>query len=109
MRLLDKTAQRGDSDGEPPHTLASANYILDCYGVHEFLADLDARREYWRDTACPITGEATVVGSCLSWMVEGGFKEFIGQFLAPDSDIKFSTAEEWRSRYFLQLLKATNG
>jgi hypothetical protein len=42
-------------------------------------------------------------------MVEGGFKDFIGQFLAPDSNIGFSTAAEWRHRYFLQLLKATNG
>jgi phenylalanine-4-hydroxylase len=64
------------------------------YGVREFLGDLDAAREFWRD------GDH-LVGAVLDWISGPGFAEFFERYGREER-----TAHEFRQRYILAALKA---
>ena len=70
----------------------SISYILVSYGVHRFLADIDASRDY--------LGKGGVIGSLLNQAATYGFQD------AFDPDVfPHRTAREFRERYMTTLLK----
>lgn len=66
--------------------------ILECYGIRRFLADIDSRRDYWRE------GE-TLVHSSLDWLATEGFEQLFAQFGGTLAD-----AQEFRDRYVIRAL-----
>ena len=90
----------GGGDGRLKHSLERANYLIECYGIHEFFADIDAGRDYWRDTEDG-SGES-VVHSCMSWLMDEGFKEFFDQF---ELSWPHSSRLEWQQRYLIAMWK----
>jgi hypothetical protein len=101
-----KNGNRSNSQ-RPPTSLGCANYIIECYGIYEFLADIDANREYWRECD-PITGEASCIHTCLTWLSEEGFSDFMKQHDIPEA-LGVSSALEWRQRYMLSHLRRSDG
>ena len=86
--------------GRIENTLGRANYLIECYGIHEFLADLDAGRDYWRES---VNGSESIVQYCLSWLVDVSFKEFFDQF---EMSWPHSSRLEWQQRYLMAMWKA---
>ena len=81
-----------------------AHRILDLYGLTNFLADVERRREFWRD------GD-TMAHSVLEWASCEGFGDVVKP-LADRANIQaFQTAQEFRDRHvieaILSLLKLT--
>ncbi|HEY1249042.1 MAG TPA: hypothetical protein VGE97_08655 [Nitrososphaera sp.] len=100
MRLVD-SSEGGDGGGEGrlEHTLERANYLIQCYGIHAFLADLDSGREYWREC----NGSESIVHSALSWLTDEGFEKFFDQF---ELSWPHSTRLQWQQRYMIAMWKA---
>ena len=80
-------AVRGGSD----ERLRWANHVLELYGVRRFLADVDRRREFWR--------EGGVVGETLSWLADEGWERYFSLFGGLGDD-----AEKFRQRHVLVAL-----
>jgi len=100
MRLVNSPESgNGGGDGRIEHSLERANYIIECYGIHAFLADIDSGRDYWRDC----NGSESVVHSCLTWLMDEGFTEFFDQF---ELSWPHSTRLQWQQRYMIALWKA---
>lgn len=70
--------------------MGCANYVIELYGVREFIADTDRNREYWRD------GES-IIHSILTWASEDGFHEFIAQY-----NLDYGSAHEFRQRHLIR-------
>ena len=69
MCLVDKqTGPSSRADGASQWTVGQSNYILDAYGMDAFIADVEDRRQFWRD------GEH-VVSSILDYTAGAGFRE----------------------------------
>src|SRR5262245_27697412 len=101
MRLLDSPPGRvGGGDRGAPHTLGRANFIIECYGIHAFLADIDSGRDYWREAN---GSDETIIQSCLSWLMEEGFGSFFDQF---DLAWPHGSRLQWQQRYMLALWKS---
>ena len=73
--------------------MGRANHVVQFYGIHSLLADLDSGREFWRE------GD-TIVHSVLDWIVTEGFQEFMAQY-----EFEYQSPKEWRERHFIALLK----
>ena len=101
MRLVNSSTGGIDGgSGRLEHTLGRANYLIECYGIHAFLTDLDTGRDYWRESK---NGSETIVQSCLTWLVEESFSDFFDQF---DVAFPHGTRHQWQQRYMIALLKA---
>jgi hypothetical protein len=99
--LVDSPESRIDSGaGRLEHTLGRANYLIEYYGIHEFIADIDAGRDYWRESA---NGSESVIQSCLSWVMDEGFSSFFDQF---ELSWPHSTRLQWQQRYMIAMWKA---
>jgi hypothetical protein len=70
------------------------DFILAVYGVQEFIADIDASRQYWREP----NGDS-IIGAYLTWLAEEGFGDFMAQY-----DQQYATAHEFRQRYMLRAI-----
>ena len=69
------------------------NYLIEFYGIHNFLADIDRDREFWRD------GDH-IVSTVLDYLSGEGF----GKLLA-DVDVEYkSSAHEFRQRHLLSAI-----
>jgi hypothetical protein len=73
-----------------------ADRILQLYGVYRFFAEVDTCRDYLRD------GDS-LVHEILDWLSKEGFEEFFSRF---GNDFTFTSAQEYRNRLLLKLLKA---
>jgi hypothetical protein len=93
----------GGGEGRAEHSLERANYLIECYGIHEFFADIDSGREYWRETD-ELEGGETIVHSCLTWLMEEGFKAFFDQF---EISWPHNSRLEWQQRYLIAMWKST--
>ena len=82
-------SQLGHGDRFSPESIS---YVLVSYGVHRFLADIDAGRDF--------LGKGGVVGSLLNQAATFGFQDAFD----PD-DFTYRTAREFRERYLTTLLK----
>ena len=71
-----------------------ANYIVELFGVRQFIADIDRDRQFWRE------GD-TICHSVLDWAVNEGFDEFFSQH-----DVEFKEAHEFRQRHIIRALKS---
>jgi hypothetical protein len=90
----------GDSPGRLEHSVGRANYIIERYGFHAFLTDLDSGRDYWREV-----GEwESIIHSCMSWLVDEGFNDFFSQF--EELTMPHGTRLQWQQRYLISLWKA---
>jgi hypothetical protein len=100
MRLVDSPEGGIDGgNGRIEHTLGRANYLIERYGIYSFLADIDAGREYWRESE---NGSESIVQSCLAWLVDEKFKEFFDQF---EMSWPHSSRLEWQQRYMIAMWK----
>ena len=90
----------GGGYGRLEHSLERANYLIECYGVHAFFADIDAGRDYWREAK---NGSESIVQSCMSWLTDEGFKDFFDQIEVPWAH---NSRLEWQQRYMIALWKA---
>jgi hypothetical protein len=101
MRLVHSSEGGNESgNGGVEHSLGRANYVIERYGIHEFLTDVDAGREYWRESA---NGSESIIHSCLSWLVDEGFSDFFDQF---ELAWPHGTRLQWQQRYMIALWKA---
>jgi hypothetical protein len=101
MRLVNPSEGGVDGgNGRLEHTLGRANYLVECYGIYSFFADLDAGRDYWRESE---NGSESIVQSCLSWLVDENFKEFFDQF---EMSWPHNSRLEWQQRYMIAMWKA---
>jgi hypothetical protein len=67
------------------------------FGLGEVLASVDAGREFWRDGP-------NVVGDILDYICGPGFAKFFGPHMG--DEFKYSSAQEFRKRHELALLRA---
>ena len=72
-------------------------YFVHCYGVAQFLNDVDKGREYWREAD-------NIVSDVLSWCCEEGFEKFFGAF--EDVEMPYRTPHEYRQRHILGALRS---
>ena len=77
--------------------MGRADCVLKLYGVSNFLADIDQRREYWR---C-----GHLIGDLLDRLATEGFGDFFERF----QDFSYTTAEEYRQRYAVAALRGLIG
>src|SRR6516162_8364277 len=100
MRLVNSSESGiGGGDRGPEHSLERANYLIERYGIHAFLADIDANRDYWRDC----NGSESIIHSCMSWVMDEGFEKFFDQF---EMSWPHGTRLQWQQRYMIALWKA---
>jgi hypothetical protein len=101
MRLVGSFESGTDGGvGRLEHSLGRANYLLELYGIHAFLADLDTGRDYWRESE---NGSESIVQDCLSWLVDESFQEFFDQF---ELSWPHTTRLQWQQRYMIAMWKA---
>src|SRR5579864_8768750 len=93
---------RRAGDRWPPTPLECANYVVRHYGIHDFLEDIDAGRQYWREDPGP-EGNGSFIHRCLGWLANEGFRAFMSQYDLP-KEIDISNATAWRNRYVLRAL-----
>lgn len=88
---IDLCSLVGKTPGRQPEfhewALGNGEYLIELYGVHQFLADIDRGREFWRDGG-------GIVASVFDYMQTEGFKRFFGMW-----GVKASSAHEYRCRY----------
>jgi hypothetical protein len=77
--------------------LRRATGLVDAYGIRQFLADIEAGREYWREPG------AGLIHSDFDWIVTEAFEAFFAQYVP---DWPFPTARDYRERNTVELLKA---
>jgi hypothetical protein len=101
MRLVN-SPESGNGGGarRVEHSLERANYIIELYGIHALLADIDAGREYWRESD---DGGESIIHSCLDWLMDEGFAKFFDQF---DLSWPHTSRLQWQQRYMIAMWKA---
>lgn len=70
--------------------MGNADYLVQCYGIRRFLADVDRDRQYWRDG----TGH---LGALLDWLGGEGWPEFALQAGLEH----YANAHQFRQRYLI--------
>jgi hypothetical protein len=68
-------------------------FILGFYGIHEWFADIDQKRQYWKESE-------GIIANILDFLSGEGFSEFI-----KENGGKWEDAQEYRNRH---LIKAIN-
>ena len=94
--------------------MGSGDYVVECYGLGNFLADIDAGREYWRgsptfvrsaegaDDGIPWCGhDGGIVGAILSHMAGEGLAGF---FARHSPNIEWKTPQQFRQRHMLRAI-----
>jgi hypothetical protein len=69
-------------------------YILGFYGIHEWFADIDEKRSYWKE------GEG-IIHSILDYLSGGGF----GMFMK-ENGAKWFDAQEYRNRHLIRAIES---
>jgi hypothetical protein len=91
--------------------MGCANVVIEFYGVHGFLEDVDRDRQFWREIPCHCErrcrtcecdgGRETCVGAALSFAAGEGFVELMSEV----EGFRYTDASEWRNRFLIALLK----
>ena len=99
LRILDGEEEGPAERGRRPCQSGAqgVDYVIGAYGVHRFLTDVDASRDF--------RGPDTVVSSVLDWAATEGFAEMMERSGITD----YATPLEWRQRYLLRALKRLAG
>ena len=67
-------------------------YILGLYGVSEWFADLDQKRQYWKESE-------GIISHCLEFISNEGFGEFIKEIGG-----KWVDAQDYRQRHLIRAI-----
>ena len=70
-----------------------ADRVIQCFGVRQFIADVDRGREFWR--------EGGVIGEVLSWIADEGFGD-----LCRKHGLDYKSASEFRQRHLVDAITA---
>jgi hypothetical protein len=80
--------ERPDLPDADQRRLRSASHAIECYGIHQFFADIDVQREYWRD------GD-----SCLHYLLEWASLDGWQHIFGPIVEFEYRSSADYRQRH----------
>jgi DNA-binding PadR family transcriptional regulator len=68
-------------------------YVIGCYGVPNWFADIDQKRQYWKESE-------GIIAYILDFLSNEGFSEFLRE-----AGAKWEDVQEYRDRHLIKAIK----